>query len=418
MRLVDFGKLGVDSQIKVNGPADVTPQIVEGPDGKSLEVRCTPGTNPAPGVIIRPGEALNWNLAAYGEIDADVANLSDAPLTIQLRVDSPGEGHEPKSSVEKITLPVNKSGTVRVFFAAAGGTADALDPAKVSQVVISTSKPSRGSVTFRVKALRATGKPGDKPAGGGAAGTLTKPGPDGELVRFDGSLPAAQADSHGTKLMLPPAGKPAPAVITVQPGANQKPSAVFKVAAGILLDLSGYGRVEFALKNTGQFTVHVFCRVENAPGTDGKPVSVSAEATLEPGASKTVAVSLAAGNEGFANDKVASFAVAAEQDGKEKKLELASIKATAGSPPAAAPPPAAMASPSAAPSPTPSPTPKPTPSPTPGGTVASPSPTTTPKVTPSPGPSATPGQSASPSPTPSPSSLPKKFAGPNTMRSV
>ena len=206
-------------------------------------------------------------------------------MTVHLRVDSPGDGHEPKTRVEKITLPVSKSGTVRVFLALAEGQpADALDPAKVSQVVIFTSKPSRGSLTFRITALRAVGKPGDKAPGGGAVGTLTKPGADGELVRFDGSLSAAQVDSHGTKLVLPPAGKPAPAVITVQPGANQKPSAVFKVAAGTRLDLSGYNQVEFILKNTGQFAVHVFCRVENGPGADGKPVSVSAEATLESGA--------------------------------------------------------------------------------------------------------------------------------------
>ncbi len=336
MHLVDFGKLGVESQLSVNGPTEVAIQIVEDPRGKSLEVRCTPGTNPSPGVIIRPGAALNWNLSAYGEVEADVTNLSDAPLVIQLRVASPGEGHEAKGSAEKLTLPVGKAGTVRVYL---GAAADALDAAKIKEVVLFTSSPAKGSATFRVTALRAAGKPGDKPTGGGSADTTTKPGPDGAVLRFDGSLSAAQAEAHGMRFVLPPASKPGPALITVEPGANPQPSVVFKVAPGTRLDLSGYDQVGFALKNTYALSVHVFCRVENAPDAEGKPIAALAEATLEPGASKTVTVSLAAVNGGFARDKVTAFSIAAEQDGKEKKLELTNIKATSGDRPASTPTP-------------------------------------------------------------------------------
>ena len=116
MRLVDFGKLGVDSQITVNGAAEVATQLVEDPRGKSLEVRCTPGANPAPGVVIRPGDVLHWNLSAHGEVEADVTNLSDTPLVINLRVDNPGDGRETRGNTDKVALPVGKSGTVRVFF--------------------------------------------------------------------------------------------------------------------------------------------------------------------------------------------------------------------------------------------------------------------------------------------------------------
>ncbi len=371
MRLVDFGKLGVDSQITVNGAAEVATQLVEDPRGKSLEVRCTPGANPAPGVVIRPGDVLHWNLSAHGEVEADVTNLSDTPLVINLRVDNPGDGRETRGNTDKVALPVGKSGTVRVFFGyTMGERAYALDPAKVSQVVIFTSKPAKGSATFRVTALRAVGKPGDKPAGGEASDLPTKPGPDGEVVRFDGSLSAAQAEAHGTKFVLPPAGRPGPALITVEAGTNPKPSVAFKVAAGTRLDLSGYAQVEFALKNNYALSVHVFCRVENAPDADGKPVAATAEATLEPGASKTVAVPLAPGSDGFASDKVTAFSIATEQDGKEKKLELAQIKATAGKSPAASP--ASTVSAQGSPGPG-VPPPKPTPSPAPTATP-SPSP--------------------------------------------
>ncbi len=386
MRLVDFGKLGVDSQITVNGAAEVATQLVEDPRGKSLEVRCTPGMNPAPGVVIRPGDVLHWNLSAYGEVEADVTNLSDAPLVINLRVDNPGDGREARGNTDKMALPVGKSGTVRVYFGyTMGEKAYALDPAKVSRVVLSTAKPARGSATFRVTALRAAGKPGDKPPGGEAADLPTKPGPGGEVVRFDGSLSAAQAEAHGTKFVLPPAGRPGPALITVEAGTNPRPSVAFKVAAGTRLDLSGYAQVEFALKNNYALSIHVFCRVENAPDADGKPVAATAEATLEPGASRTVAVPLAPGSDGFASDKVTAFSIATEQDGKEKKLELAQIKATGGKSPAtptptASPAPTASAKESPAPSasppkPAPSPTPSPTPSPkktdVPGGTQKS-----------------------------------------------
>ena len=407
MRLVDFGKLGVESQISVNGSAEVATQLVEDPRGKSLEVRCTPGKNPAPGVILRPGDALNWNLAGYGAVEADVTNLSDAPLVIHLRVDNPADGTEARSNVEKVTLPVGKSGTVRVFFGySMGEKAFALDPAKVSKVVLFTAEPARGSATFRVTALRAVGKPGDKPAGGSPADAATRPAPDGAVVRFDGSLSAAQAEAHGGRFMLPPSGQPGPALITFEPGSNPRPSVVFKVAAGARLDLSGYRQVEFTFKNTYALSVHVFCRVENAPGADGKPVAASAEATLEPGASKVVAVPLAATDGGFARDKVTAFAVVADADGKERKLALMSIKAADGKSPAPTPTPTTSPTPNAPSKPTASPTPTAAPTPNTAKAKASPGPGA------SPTPVEWPTDPVAPSPTPGPSLSPRKSDGP------
>ena len=324
--LLDFGKPDVPAQIQCNGKGGVAYKIVAGPHGKALEVTCTPSDNGYPGVTLTPAAGL-WNLTGCGKVEAEVTNLGAAPLTVCLRVDNAGD----RWDAENTTLAPGQSATARVLFGYSWGQRGyALDPARVTQLLVFTDKPKQ-AVKFRIDAVRAAGQPGEKPAG-----TVDKLIPaDGVLRDFAGTA-TTQAVVRGAQLSLVSGG----AQITFPAhGVEREPGVLFSAKNGALWNLSSFTQAACTLRNPGAQPVRVVCRVENRWAL--KNVNcVLAEATLAPGAEEVVTVpfwtdaiwdgSDKKSGARFGSDEVAGVFVGAEPSSAEQTVVVTSIKASVG----------------------------------------------------------------------------------------
>ncbi len=292
--MIDFGAPGALSQIAPNSAEGSAFKIVNGDSGKALEVTCTAGTKGSPGVAIKP-EGGAWDLTGFGEVDADVTNLSAAPLAIFIRVNNPGNWQGGPWDQDRTSIPAGKSATVKAVFGYSWGNVGyALDPSKVIQVLLFTGKLKADAV-FRVTSLHAGGKPGEKPAN-----FVVKNKPAGGILTdFGASFQSSQLESRSASTSLSPGA----AVVTFQQAPSYKPSGVLiKAAEGNVWDLTDYDQVEVTLSDPSREPVHVFCTVANSeyvlPGDEP-----TGEATLAPGATKTVLVPFVAAKPWDGNDK-------------------------------------------------------------------------------------------------------------------
>ncbi|HBC88093.1 MAG TPA: hypothetical protein DCZ94_14175 [Lentisphaeria bacterium] len=327
--LIDFKQQGVESRIKDNGP-DTKFAIVGGLNGNVLEVTNTPGTNGYPGVKIAPDGAV-WDLSQNSRVEADITNLSDTNITICLRVDNPGDWQTNPWNGENLSLAAGKSGTAKVNFGYSWGNPGfKLDPSKVSMVMLFTTKPKK-EIKFRVDAIRAAGKAGEKPKG-----SIEKVKPkDGVILEFTKGFSENQIDNRGSKTVI--AGNSAQITFSTEPK-DKWPGAFFKTPEGVIWDLSGCNQVEFTITNNGSKPARIFCRVDNN-NADGKKHCANADATIEAGAKKTVIVPFVTDkiwdgevkNSGFvfSSADVKGFLVFVEQNGEEKKITLDPVKAVA-----------------------------------------------------------------------------------------
>ncbi len=324
--LLDFGRAEVAAQILPNGKAGVAYKIVEGPRGKALEVACIPADNGFPGVTLKPADGL-WNLAGCGKVEADVTNLGAEKLTVCLRVDNAGD----RWDAENVYIPAGQTATARVTFGYSWGNRGyALDSSKVTQVLVFTEKPKK-AVKFRIEAVRAAGKPGDKPAG-----IVDKIKPANGVLTDFAALSATQMVARGAQAQL--AGGGAQLVFPAG-GKEQDPGVAFKVKDGGLWDLSDYSQAEFTLRNPGAKPVRVVCRVENRWARKDANCAL-AEATLPAGAEQVVTVpfwsnviwdgSVKTSGAKFGSDEVAGVFVGAEHADGEQTVVVKSIKAAVG----------------------------------------------------------------------------------------
>jgi beta-glucanase (GH16 family) len=324
--LLDFGKPESAAQILPNGKAGVDYKIVDGPHGKALEVTCTPADNGFPGVTLKPAAGL-WNLTSCGKVEADVTNLDVAKLTVCLRVDNAGD----RWDAENVYIPAGQSATARVLFGYSWGQRGyALDPAKVTQILVFTEKPKQ-VVKFRIDAVRAAGQPGEKPAG-----MVDKLKPtNGVLTDFAG-MSATQAMARGAQVSLAGAGAQ---LVFPGGGKEKEPGVSFMAKGGGLWDLSAYTQAEFTLRNPGAKPIRVVCRVENRWARKDANC-VLAEATLAAGAEQVVIVpfwtdAIWDGSEKksgakFGSDEVAGVFVGAEKAAEEQTVVVKSVKVSIG----------------------------------------------------------------------------------------
>ncbi|HCE44098.1 MAG TPA: hypothetical protein DET40_11165 [Lentisphaeria bacterium] len=332
--LIDFKNPDSAKRISDNGP-DTKFAIVGGLNGNVLEITNTPGSNGYPGVKITP-EDTHWDLSQNSRIEVDVANLSDTNITICLRIDNPGDWKANPWNSENFALGAGKSGTAKVSFGYSWGKPGfKLDPSKVSQIMIFTSKPKK-EIKFRIDAVRAAGKAGEKPKG-----TIEKIKPkDGVVLAFGGGYPEDWIDNRGTKTAI--AGNSAQITFSTDPK-DKWPGVFFKAPEGVIWDLSACTQVEFTMMNTGAKPARIFCRVDNN-NADGKKHCAVADATIEAGAKKTVTVPFVTDKiwDGevkdsgfkFSSSDVIGLLIFIEQNGEEKKINLESVKAVASKGPA------------------------------------------------------------------------------------
>lgn len=338
MTLINFAKQGIEAQLKANGP-DVEFKIVDGPKGKAVEVTCKPGANAWPGISVKP-EGGFWDLSQYGKVEAEITNLLGDNLGVSIRIDDDGDWKTNPWNGENASVPPGKSAALRVTFGYSWGNAGyKINPAKITQVLIFMGKPKK-EMKFRIDAVRATGKPGDKPAG-----SIEKIAPKvGIMIDFGPAFNKAGIECRGTETVLQGAGSKPSACITFPKNDTTKwPGTFFKAPEAAVWDLSSFNQVEFSLNNTGSKSARVFCRVDNK-NADGQKHCVTSDATIEAGAKRTVIVPFVTDriwdgkvkNSGlvFSSSDVIGVLVYTEQGGDGMKLNVESVIASAAKGPA------------------------------------------------------------------------------------
>lgn len=158
--LVDFNASGAQDIVKSNG---VSTSIISNGKDNVLEVTCVPSDNGYPGIGLKPESGDTWNLVEFSRVEAVITNTGDKPITVTMRVDNPGDWKANPWNGENTTVPAGKTVTASVTFGYSWGKPGfALDPTKVSKILVFTGKPEQ-EIKYRVEAIRAAGKAGEKP---------------------------------------------------------------------------------------------------------------------------------------------------------------------------------------------------------------------------------------------------------------
>lgn len=335
--LIDFASPAAEQRIKPNGKQGVTFKIVDGKAGKDLEVQCAVAANGSPGVAIRP-EGATWDLSAYGAVEVELTNLGTDPLNAFVRVDNPGDWKGSPWDQDRAAIQPGKTGIVKVTFGYTWGAKGyALDASKVSQVLIFSNKVKKDTA-FRISAVRATGKPGDKPAG---MIEQIKPA-DGVLLSPEKAVSESAVQVNGaTTSLVDAGGRKVTRIAFVSENKNKPSGVTFKPLPGTVWNLTQFTQVEFSLANPGKQPVHVICRVDN-PNANNQKDSAVAEATVPAGAKQTVSVSFFAprpwdgedktSRRQFTSDRIVGITLATDAAGVGQAIDLAGVRATVGAP--------------------------------------------------------------------------------------
>ena len=130
-----------------------------------LVVTIAPGSDSYPGAQVKPPAGqTNWDLSAYGHVEARIVNTGTNSITVSMRVDNAGNWQNNPWNTESITLAAGATGTVKVIFGYAYGFNPdfALNPACVVNILFFLGKTSAAE-SFRIESLLAAGPPGEMP---------------------------------------------------------------------------------------------------------------------------------------------------------------------------------------------------------------------------------------------------------------
>ena len=263
-------------------------QVVAQLGSEGLAVTLMPGPEGYPGVVIRPVGGTNWDLSAYGHVEATVSNAGTNALTLILQAESEGDWRERPWSADKFTLKPAETRTVAVSFGYDyGAKSAAFKPARISAVRLYTAKTSVERL-FRIAALKAAGIAGETPPVDPAR-VAVRP-PRGMLFGPGVAVDAArQLVGRGqARLALADDGK----ALAVTFSGGREESVTFKPAAG-MWNLSDGLEVRVKVRNAGTVAATPGFRLESRRDgqTDYHDVHTR---HLEPGEEADVAIPFAA----------------------------------------------------------------------------------------------------------------------------
>ncbi len=260
------------------------------PAAPGLVVSLAAGEAGYPGIGIKPAGAA-WDLAAFGHVEARIANLGARELSLNLRVDNVGDSQKAPWNTESIRLKPGETGTVKVVFGYQHGLKPGykLDPAKVVQVLLFTGKVTE-PVSFRLESLIAAGAAAEappvrpeevrvKPVDGYLLGGAVKLDVAKQVDARDGATATTVTQAAGQALQL------------TLPGNRDSHLVLLRPALG-RWDLSRACEVRVQLRNLGTVAVTPSLQLtsDSANGTD----TVAAPAPLEPGAVQDYVLGFAA----------------------------------------------------------------------------------------------------------------------------
>ena len=236
--VIDLAAPGAEQLVAPSHADKIT--VARASAGPGIDVTIAPGPAGFPGVNIAPPNG-SYDLSGAGYIEARITNTGAQIISATLRIDS----NEDTTGGSAYLKP-GDSGQARAYFAAPGKGSGPVDPSKITKILIFLGKNETAARSFRIEALTAGGKPGDKPAVNPAL-VRTKPAKGvifGADVPFD--LAKQLVARAGAKADAAGAGKPVEVTFTGQPGQN----VLLRPAQGFW-DLGDYLQVRVRVKNTG-----------------------------------------------------------------------------------------------------------------------------------------------------------------------
>ncbi|HET6248764.1 MAG TPA: glycoside hydrolase family 16 protein [Tepidisphaeraceae bacterium] len=256
--VIDFADPAVLRQIAPSS-AQVTVARAEG-----VDVTIAPGKESYPGIAIKPVGGKTWDLSAFGDVVAAVANTGKTPINLSLRVDNEGPWQDQPWSTESISLKPGESGRIKVIFGYSYGhkPAFALKSGAVTQMLLFAGKSGQEQ-SFRIKSIVAAGVAGEKPP------------VDPQSVRVEpeaGYLVGGKVVLDAEKQLAVTGGVKAENVagsnalaIDVPAGTKGESSLAIKPKVG-RWDLRFGSEVHIALKNTGAEPIAPAARIESNGG--------------------------------------------------------------------------------------------------------------------------------------------------------
>lgn len=277
--LLDLAAPDAVSHMVASGQPDAGITVVTTGSASAIAFTCQAGSS-WPGIAIKPAGA-EWNLAAFGAVEADVANVGSAPVTISLRVDE-----TPKLwNSESVKIAPGATATVKVYFGTSfGKPGPAVASAHITNVLLFANAATEGT-KLQVRRLAAVGKPGDKPS----QAELPKPITAHHVPAAPQVLVFTQAfdRSHLQTGALQVELTADAALITAPTASTALSEVVYRPVQP--LDLRDYNQAVFTVRNPSATAVRVALRLQGAAADD----LARREIEIAAGARQRVVVSFA-----------------------------------------------------------------------------------------------------------------------------
>lgn len=288
--LLDLSAPGAESHLSSDGGnAGAVCKVVDGPNGKAIEVTIPSGAKQYPGLAVKP-DGTAWDLSAFGHVAAKVTNTGTRALTINVRVDNDGDWHESPWSTESANVEPGDSVTVKVIFGYSFGHKPSYDikPSAVTQVLLFTTGSKNGQ-SFRIESLVAGGPAGEKPPVDPQSMRIAPK--DGVILGAGATVdPATQiVEAGGAKAELVTAANGAQALQLGLPTGKGTQAVSLKPPIG-RWDLRYATDIYIKVKNQGQTPVTVSAQATSDRG----PTDLIAAPPLAPGVGQEIIVPFSA----------------------------------------------------------------------------------------------------------------------------
>lgn len=260
-------------------------QVTVARDAAGITLTIAHGGNGYPGITIKPDGADTWDLSKCGHVAVTVTNTGKDKIGVCLRVDNAGDWKANPWNGENLYLAPGKTGTAVVHFGYSWGKKGyALDPAKVSQVLVFLGNPKE-TQSFRIESITTGGEPGEAPP---VPADQVRMVPKGGVILGAGATPleSKQIEAKGVEAAL--GGEPTAQSVRITAAAGAAGSATVKPLVG-RWDLRECLEVRVKLRNDGQAPVRAKVKLDSAGGASD---AVAGE--IAPGASSELVIPFAA----------------------------------------------------------------------------------------------------------------------------
>jgi beta-glucanase (GH16 family) len=235
-------------------------------EGSALKV-AFPNGGDYPGLDL-PLAGGTANLSAYAGLQAEVTNVGQSRLNVNLRADNPGDWRKNPWNTGNAWIAPGETKTVKVVFGQSyGNPGYALDAARVSNIKLFVANPKpdaailvKNIVPFGTAGTREVAAPSSAPAPAAAAGTdaVYSPSIGGELLDLAKNKLAGFNYNESSAVLENGKIK-----VTFDAGSNY-PNIQFPIPKGGW-DLAAFGAISVTVTNPGDKKVTAFLRADN-PG--------------------------------------------------------------------------------------------------------------------------------------------------------